>query len=66
MNQNIIEILFWKTLEQPPRNIYTKLSRITRNHIYNWINKRGKSPSLGDMLEVLFELEMISVEKINT
>lgn len=57
MTKAEIEFLFNQALHQ--RGLLTKLG-VSRNIIYNWREKRT-IPTLGEMLEVLFELKIINV-----
>jgi hypothetical protein len=55
-----IEKLFFETLEE--KAIYNKLENITEDKIYNWRKGRGRKPTTGEMLEVLYQLEKIEVK----
>ncbi len=55
-----IEVLFNEAIQE--KAIYNKLEGITRNNIFNWLNGRT-TPSVGDMLNVLYQLDKITVTK---
>lgn len=59
MTTTQIEVLFKEVIQE--KAIYNKLEGITRNHIYNWLNDRGAKPTVGEMLNVLYQLKKISV-----
>jgi hypothetical protein len=59
MNQIEIDLLFNQVIKE--RGIYNKLEDVTENMIYNWRKGRGKKPSIGDMLGVLWQLNLISI-----
>ncbi len=59
MNQIEIDLLFNQVIKE--RGIYNKLEGVTENMIYNWRKGRGKKPSIGDMLGVLWQLNLIGV-----
>jgi len=61
MKPSEIESLFFTVIEE--KAIYNKLEGITRNTIFNWLNKRT-IPTLGDMVNVLYQLKHIKIEKI--
>lgn len=42
------------------RGIYSKIN-VSRDVVYNWKKGRGPEPTLGQMLEALYRLEMITV-----
>ncbi|WP_339836422.1 hypothetical protein [uncultured Flavobacterium sp.] len=58
MTQNEITELFYKAIQE--KAVYNKLENISRNQVYNW-NEKRTTPSLGNMLEVLFQLKLINV-----
>jgi hypothetical protein len=60
MTTSQIEELFFKVIEE--KAIYNKLEGISRNTVFNWLNKRT-IPTMGDMLGVLYQLKHIEVEK---
>jgi hypothetical protein len=67
MTPEQIETLFWETINKKEaygEAIYNKLEGITENQIYNWRKGRGKKPSQGDMLNVLYQLNLVKVDKI--
>lgn len=55
-----IEKLFFTVIEE--KAIYNKLQGITRNTVFNWLNKRT-IPTLGDMVNVLYQLKLIEINK---
>ena len=59
MTPKQIEDLFFQTIEE--KAIYKKLEGISEDKIYNWRKGRGKKPSAGEMLEVLYQLKKISI-----
>jgi hypothetical protein len=61
MKETDIKALFSSVIEE--RGIYNKLTGISEDKIYNWRKGRGAAPSIGDMLEVLFQLNLISISK---
>lgn len=56
-----IEKLFFETIEETA--IYNKLEGISEDKIYNWRKGRGRKPTLGEMLEVLYQLNKISIHE---
>ena len=58
MTQTQIEVAFKEAIE--PKAIYNQPEGITRNTIFNWLNDRSK-PTIGDMLNVLYQLKKITV-----
>ncbi len=62
MNQLEIDLAFWEAIQT--RGVSQKLSNISEDKVYNWRKKRGPKPTLGDMLEVLFELNIILIKKV--
>jgi ribosomal protein S8 len=58
MTQNEITELFYKAIQE--KAVYNKIENISRNQVYNW-NEKRTIPSLGNMLEVLFQLKLINV-----
>lgn len=63
MTNEEIKALFYKSLEQ--KALYNKLDGISRNQIYNWIHKRVKEPSIGSMVNVLYQLKKITIHENN-
>lgn len=60
MTPEQIKVAFDEAIQE--KAVYNKLQGITRNQIYNWNNHRGVKPaSLGDMLNVLYQLKKISI-----
>ena len=59
MTTKEIESLFHEAIQE--KAIYNKLEGITRNHICNWLNSRGAKPTVGEMLNVLYQLKKISI-----
>lgn len=58
MTNNQIKDLFFITIQE--KALYNKLEGISRNSIFNWLNERSV-PSIGDMLNVLYQLKKISI-----
>ena len=56
-----IENLFFETIEETA--IYNKLEGISEDKIYNWRKGRGRNPTLGEMLEVLYQLNKITINE---
>lgn len=68
MTTEQIEILFWETInkkESYGEAIYKKLEGISEDKIYNWRKGQRTKPNLGDMLNVLYQLKLISVNEIH-
>ena len=61
MTNTQIEKLFFETIEETA--IYNKLEGISEDKIYNWRKGRGRKPSLGEMLEVLYQLKKITIHE---
>lgn len=59
MTTEEIEKLFFPIIEETA--IYKKLTNISEDKIYNWRKGRGRKPTLGEMLEVLYELGYIEL-----
>lgn len=59
MTTEQIESLFNSAIEE--KAIYKDLTGISEDKIYNWRKGRGAKPSIGDMLNVLYQLNKISV-----
>jgi hypothetical protein len=55
-----IEKLFFETIEETA--IYNKLEGISEDKIYNWRKGRGRKPTTGEMLDVLYQLDRIEVK----
>lgn len=62
MTPTQIEELFFKIIEE--KAIYNKLEGVSENMIYNWRKGRGKKPTTGEMLNVLYQLNKINVTEI--
>ena len=58
MTPTQIEELFYSAIQE--KAIYNKLEGITRNNVFNWLNKRS-TPTIGDMLNVLYQLKQIKI-----
>ena len=54
-----IESLFYAILEE--KAIYNELTGISEDKIYNWRKGRGAKPTIGDMLNVLYQLKRIEI-----
>lgn len=59
MTTEQIELLFKAAIEE--KAIYNELTGISEDKIYNWRKGRGAKPSVGDMLNVLYQLKKITV-----
>ena len=59
MTTEQIELAFKATLEE--KAIYNELTGISEDKIYNWRKGRGAKPTIGDMLNVLYQLKKITV-----
>lgn len=59
MTTEEIEVLFHSVIEE--KAIYKNLIGISEDKIYNWRKGRGSKPSVGDMLNVLHQLNKISL-----
>lgn len=58
MTNQEIKALFYELIQE--KAIYNKLDGISRNTVFNWINKRS-TPTIGDMLNVLHQLNKINI-----
>jgi hypothetical protein len=54
-----IESLFYSILEE--KAIYNELTGISEDKIYNWRKGRGAKPTIGDMLNVLYQLKKVTI-----
>lgn len=61
MTTEQIELLFKAALEE--KAIYNELTGISEDKIYNWRKGRGAKPTIGDMLNVLYQLKKIMIKK---
>jgi hypothetical protein len=59
MTTGQIEVLFHSVIEE--KAIYKKLNDISEDKIYNWRKGRGAKPTIGDMLNVLYQLNLVNV-----
>lgn len=59
MTTTQIETLFFEVLEE--KAVYKKLEGISEDKVYNWRKVRGPKPTIGDMLNVLYQLQRITV-----
>lgn len=59
MTTSQIEELFLIAIQE--KAIYNKLEGITEDKIYNWRKERGVKPTTGDMLNVLYQLNKITI-----
>lgn len=59
MTTEQIEELFNAAIEE--KAIYNQLQGVSENKIYNWRKGRGAKPSIGDMLNVLYQLRKIKI-----
>ena len=62
MTTGQIKNVFLEAIQE--KAIYNKLEGITENQIYNWRRNRT-TPSIGDMLGVLYQLNKISISFID-
>ncbi len=60
MTTDLIEQTFWSEIEK--RGIDKHLEGISKDNIYNWRSKRRTAPTIGDMLNVLYQLNLIKIE----
>ena len=58
MTPTQIEVLFKDVIQE--KAIYNQLKGITRNTVFNWLNNRSV-PSIGDMINVLYQLNKITI-----
>ena len=64
MNHQQIEKLFWETInaKQPyGKAIYNVITGVTKDTLHNWKTNRGPSPTIGDMLSVLYQMKILDV-----
>lgn len=61
MSQEDIEILFFDAIQE--KAVYNDLEGVTRNHIYNWLKGRGAKPTIGEMINVLYQLNLIEIKQ---
>ena len=59
MTTEQIQALFNAAIEE--KAIYNQLQGVSENKIYNWRKGRGAKPSIGDMLNVLYQLRKIKI-----
>ncbi len=59
MTTEQIESLFYSILEE--KAIYNELTGISEDKIYNWRKGRGAKPTIGDMLNVLHQLNKVAI-----
>jgi hypothetical protein len=59
MTTTQIEVLFNQVIEE--KAIYNELIGISEDKIYNWRKGRGAKPTVGDMLNVLYQLRKIKI-----
>lgn len=59
MTPEQIKLAFEEAIQE--KAVYNKLEGISRNLIYNWNNNRGAKPTIGDMINVLYQLKKISI-----
>lgn len=59
MTEIEIKTLFIEAIKE--RGVYKKIA-VSWDVVYNWKNNRGSKPSLGQMLETLYRLELIKIE----
>lgn len=61
MTTEQIEALFNAAIEE--KAIYNQLQGISEDKIYNWRKGRGAKPTIGDMLNVLYQLKKVVIKK---
>jgi hypothetical protein len=61
MTNTEIETLFNQVIEE--KAIYNELTGISEDKIYNWRKGRGAKPTIGDMLNVLYQLKKVVIKK---
>ncbi len=59
MTTDQIKSLFFASIEE--KAVYNKLEGISEDKIYNWRKGRGNKPTIGDMLNVLYQLKLIKI-----
>lgn len=62
MTEDNIKELFDKNIQQ--RAVYTKIG-VSKDVVYNWKHGRGAEPTLGQMLETLYRLNLIKIDVNN-
>lgn len=60
MTPSQIEEVFFHAIQE--KAIYKKIENVTEDMIYNWRKGRGKKPSIGDMLNVIYQLNLVEVK----
>jgi hypothetical protein len=60
MTTKQIEAMFLKAINETA--VYNRTQTITENQVYNW-RKGRKKPSLGDMLSLLYQLNLIEINE---
>lgn len=60
MTETEIKTMFTEAIKE--RGVYKKIN-VSWDVIYNWKNNRGSEPTLGQMLEALYRLELIKLSK---
>lgn len=59
MTEGKIKELFKENMQE--RNVYAKIG-VSRDVAYNWKHRRGTAPTIGQMLETLYRLDVIKIE----
>ena len=59
MTEGKIKVLFKENIQD--RGAYAKIG-VSRDQVYNWKHGRGTAPTLGQMLETLYRLDVIKIE----
>lgn len=59
MTEGKIKELFKENMQE--RNVYAKIG-VSRDVAYNWKHGRGTAPTIGQMLETLYRLDVIKIE----
>lgn len=60
MTEIEIKTMFTEAIKE--RGVYKKIN-VSWDVIYNWKSNRGSAPSLGQMLQTLYHLELIKIVK---
>lgn len=59
MTEGKIKELFKENIQD--RGVYAKIG-VSRDVVYNWKHGRGTAPTIGQMLETLYRLDIITIE----
>lgn len=58
MTEGKIKVLFKENIQD--RGVYAKIG-VSRDVVYNWKHGRGTAPTIGQMLETLYRLNIIKI-----